>query len=109
MVQIAPFRATVAEIGALRLDLERYEASVAGEPVQLTTSELKLLALLARDPGRVYSRREIMQHLWESDYIGDARAADLHISNIRRKIERDPENPERLLTVRGAGYKLVAV
>ena len=97
------------DIGALHLDLERYEAAVDGNPVQLTQSELKLLALLSRDPGRVYSRREIMQHLWESEYIGDARAADLHISNIRRKIERDAENPERLLTVRGAGYKLVAV
>jgi two-component system response regulator RegX3 len=97
------------DVGGLHLDLERYEATVEGEPVQLTQSELKLLALLSRDPGRVYSRREIMQHLWESDYIGDARAADLHISNIRRKIERDPENPERLLTVRGAGYKLVSV
>jgi DNA-binding response OmpR family regulator len=97
------------DVGALHLDLERYEATVDGEPVQLTPSELKLLALLSRDPGRVYSRREIMQHLWESDYIGDARAADLHVSNIRRKVERDPENPERLVTVRGAGYKLVAV
>jgi two-component system response regulator RegX3 len=57
----------------------------------------------------VFSRREIMQHLWDSDYIGDARAADLHISNIRRKIEHDADEPERLLTVRGAGYKLVAV
>jgi len=97
------------DIGALHLDLERYEAAIEGRPVQLTQSELKLLALLSRDPGRVYSRREIMQHLWESEYIGDARAADLHVSNIRRKIEHDPENPERLLTVRGAGYKLVAV
>jgi two-component system response regulator RegX3 len=97
------------DIGALHLDLERYEAAVDGHPVQLTQSELKLLALLSRDPGRVYSRREIMQHLWESEYIGDARAADLHVSNIRRKIEQDPENPVRLLTVRGAGYKLVAV
>jgi two-component system response regulator RegX3 len=100
---------SVREAGNLRLDLERYEATVDGEPVQLTPSELKLVALLARELGRVYSRREIMQHLWESEYIGDARAADLHVSNIRRKIERDPERPERLLTVRGAGYKLVAV
>ena len=99
----------VREVGGLRLDLERYEATADGKPIQLTPSELKLLAFLARDPGRVFSRREIMQHLWESEYIGDARAADLHISNIRRKIERDPENPERLVTVRGAGYKLVAV
>ena len=96
-------------VGGLVLDLERYEASVEGEPVQLTPSELKLLSLLGREPGRVYSRREIMQHLWDSDYIGDARAADLHVSNIRRKIERDPDDPQRLLTVRGAGYKLVPV
>jgi two-component system response regulator RegX3 len=99
----------VRSVGALRLDLERYEATVDGEPVQLTQSELKLLAFLARSPGRVYSRREIMQHLWESEYVGDERAADLHVSNIRRKIERDPEEPERLVTVRGAGYKLVGV
>jgi two-component system response regulator RegX3 len=97
------------DVGGLHLDLERYEATVDGNPVQLTPSELKLLALLSRDPGRVYSRREIMQHLWESEYIGDARAADLHVSNIRRKLERDAENPERLVTVRGVGYKLVAV
>jgi two-component system response regulator RegX3 len=97
------------DVGGLHLDLERYEATVDGEPVQLTQSELKLLALLARNPGRVFSRREIMQHLWESEYIGDARAADLHVSNIRRKIERDADNPERLVTVRGAGYKLVPV
>jgi two-component system, OmpR family, response regulator RegX3 len=97
------------EVGGLRIDLERYEATVDGEPVQLTQSELKLLTLLARDPGRVYSRREIMRHLWESDFVGDERAADLHVSNIRRKIERNPENPARLVTVRGAGYKLVPV
>jgi two-component system response regulator RegX3 len=96
-------------VGGLELDLERYEALIDGEPLKLTHSELKLLALLARKPGRVYSRREIMQHLWESDYVGDERAADLHVSNIRRKIEDDPDNPERLVTVRGAGYKLVAV
>ncbi len=100
---------SVREAGGLRLDLERYEATVDGEPVQLTPSELKLVALLARELGRVYSRREIMQHLWDSEYVGDARAADLHVSNIRHKIERDPENPQRLLTVRGAGYKLIPV
>ena len=97
------------EVGGLRLDLERHEVSVDDRPVQLTPSELRLLAFLAREPGRVYSRRAIMQHLWNSDFVGDERAADLHVSNIRRKIERDPENPERLVTVRGTGYKLVAV
>jgi two-component system response regulator RegX3 len=108
-LDLAADGAAVVEVGSLRLDLERYESTVDEKPIRLTRSELKLLALLAREPGRVRSRREIMQHLWESDYVGDERAADLHVSNIRRKIERDPERPERLLTVRGAGYKLVPV
>jgi two-component system response regulator RegX3 len=92
--------------GSLEVDLTRHQAAVAGETVTLTAFELKLLALLASDPDRVFSRREIMRHLWDSDYVGDERACDLHISNIRRKIERDPVRPERLVTVRGAGYKL---
>ena len=96
-------------VGGLHLDLERYEATVDGKPVRLTPSELRLLAFLAKAPGRVHSRRAIMQHLWDSDFVGDERAADLHVSNIRRKIERDPQYPERLVTVRGVGYKLIVV
>jgi two-component system, OmpR family, response regulator RegX3 len=95
--------------GGLSLDLVKHEAVVDGATVALTAFELKLLALLASEPGRVFSRREIMRHLWASDYVGDERACDLHVSNIRRKIERDPANPQRLVTVRGAGYKLQPV
>ena len=95
--------------GSLSLDLIRHQATIDGQEVPLTAFELKLLALLATEPGRVFSRREIMRHLWDSDYVGDERACDLHVSNIRRKIEADPANPERLVTVRGAGYKLRAV
>jgi DNA-binding response OmpR family regulator len=57
----------------------------------------------------VFSRRELMEHLWESSYVGDQRACDIHISNLRRKVERDPKLPERVVTVRGVGYKLTAV
>jgi two-component system response regulator RegX3 len=92
------------EVGALSLDLARHTATVDGAPVTLTPSEFKLLALLARHPGRVLSRRELMQHLWDSTYIGDQRAGDAHIANLRRKIGSD-----RLVTVRGAGYKLVGL
>ena len=99
----------VYRVGGLTLDLVRYGAQVDGRAVNLTRSEFKLLALLAGQPERVFSRREIMQHLWESSYVGDQRACDIHVSNIRRKIERDPARPERLLTVRGVGYRLVAV
>jgi DNA-binding response OmpR family regulator len=77
--------------------------------VQPTLSELKLLALLSEEPGRVYSRRELMRHLWDSEFTGDERACDVHMANLRRKIEQDPDNPTRILTVRGVGYKLAAV
>jgi DNA-binding response OmpR family regulator len=96
-------------VGGLVIDLVKHEASIEGERVPLTAFELKLLALLASEPARVFSRSEIMRHLWDSAYVGDQRACDLHVSNIRRKIERDPKHPERLVTVRGAGYKLQAV
>jgi two-component system response regulator RegX3 len=99
---------TVRELGGLKLDLGRHEVTVDGERVHLTLSEFKVLSLLAEQPDAVISRRELMQHLWGSEYVGDEHACEVHISNLRRKIERDPTQPERLLTVRGEGYKLVA-
>jgi two-component system, OmpR family, response regulator RegX3 len=96
-------------VGGLELDLAKHQARLDGEQIPLTAFELKLLALLAAEPERVFSRSEIMRHLWDSSYVGDERACDLHVSNIRRKIERDPARPERLVTVRGSGYKLQAV
>ena len=77
--------------------------------MRLTPSEFKLLALLAGEPERVFSRRQIMQHLWDSSYVGDQRACDIHMSNLRRKLEPDPDSPQQLITVRGVGYKLVEV
>jgi two-component system, OmpR family, response regulator RegX3 len=96
-------------VGSLELDPLRHEARVDGEPKRLTPSEFKLLLLLAEEPERVFSRREIMQHLWDSEYVGDQRACDIHISNLRQKLERDPSHPERVVTIRGVGYKLAAV
>jgi len=99
---------TVRRLGSLSLDIVKHEVVVDGEPVTLTPSEYKLLALLAEDPGRVFTRREIMQHLWQSTYVGDERACDAHVASLRRKIERDPPHPERIITVPGFGYKLVS-
>jgi two-component system response regulator RegX3 len=96
-------------VGTLELDLARHEVRVGGSQVRLTPSEFKVLALLAGEPERVFTRREIMRHLWQSDYVGDQRACDIHASNIRRKIEADPGEPRRLLTVRGVGYKISSV
>jgi two-component system response regulator RegX3 len=99
----------VRTVGALRLDLARHQVAVRERVVELTPSEFRLLELLAREPGRVFQRREIMRHLWDSAHVGDERACDVHISNLRRKIEDDPAEPRRLLTVRGAGYRLEPV
>ena len=100
---------SMLRVGDLELDPIRHEVRIGGEPKRLTPSEFKLLLLLAQDPERVFSRREIMQHLWDSSYVGDQRACDIHISNLRQKIEHDPGNPARVVTVRGVGYKLTAV
>jgi DNA-binding response OmpR family regulator len=99
--------ARATRVGGLELDLVRHRILVDGEPVQLTPSEFKLLALLADHPEQVFSRREIMEHLWETPYVGDQRACDVHVSNLRKKIERDPAHPARIITVREIGYKLV--
>jgi len=98
---------TVRRLGGLRVDIAKHEVFADGEPVALTPSEHKLLALLADEPGRVFTRREIMQHLWKSTYVGDERACDAHVSTLRKKIERDPTHPERIITVPGFGYKLM--
>ena len=104
-----PAQGGVVRVGNLELDLVRHRVRVDGREVELTPSELSLLSLLAGAPDRVFTRREIMQHLWNSTFVGSERACDIHVSNLRRKIERDPARPERLLTVRSAGYKLVPV
>ncbi len=101
--------ATVRKLGGLQIDLGRHEVLADGDRVHLTLSEFKVLALLAERPDRVVSRRELMQHLWASEHVGDEHACEVHISNLRRKIERNPSQPQRLVTVRGLGYKLVPV
>ena len=99
----------IRRVGSLELDVNRHEVRIDGRTIRLTPSEFRLLAFLAQEPERVYTRREIMQHLWDSTYVGDQRACDIHVSNLRRKIEEWPGRPQRLVTVRGVGYKLLAV
>jgi two-component system, OmpR family, response regulator RegX3 len=101
--------AGIRTVGALRLDVNRHAATIDERPLQLTPSEYRLLTLLASEPGRVFTREELVRHLWQSDFLGDRRAIDVHISNLRRKLEPNPREPLRLITVRGAGYKLMAI
>jgi two-component system, OmpR family, response regulator RegX3 len=101
----APAEAVVIEAGPVAIDLVRHVATVRGAPVALTRSEFQLLRLMVGRPGEVFSRRKIMEELWQSEFDGDERACDVHISNLRQKVERDPQNPELIVTVRGFGYK----
>jgi two-component system, OmpR family, response regulator RegX3 len=99
----------VRRVGEVELDLQRRMVRVDGQKVTLTPSEFRLLAYLMTHAGRVCTRRELMQHLWDSAYVGDERAVDVHVANLRRKIESNQREPSRLVTVRGAGYMLVDV
>jgi two-component system response regulator RegX3 len=94
------------DAGAVRIDLARHQVLVRGETVNLTRSEFQVLRLLAESPGKVFSRLEIMEELWQSEFSGDVRACDVHISNLRQKVEVDPQDPKLVLTVRGVGYRL---
>jgi two-component system response regulator RegX3 len=96
-------------VGGIAIDLARHTVVVDGRQVDVTPSEFRLLLLLAEEPERVFTRHQIMEHLWRTPYVGETRACDAHISNLRKKIERDPAHPERIVTVRETGYKLVAV
>jgi len=98
-------QAVKVEAGAVAIDLVRHVATVRGEPVSLTRSEFQLLRLLVGRAGEVFPRRQIMEELWQTEFDGDERACDVHISNLRQKVERDPQDPELIVTVRGIGYK----
>jgi DNA-binding response OmpR family regulator len=78
----------------------------AGELVALTGTELRLLCRLASDPGRVFSREELLEQVWGYDYFGDTRLVDVHVGRLRRKVESDPGAPRVVVTERGAGYRL---
>jgi len=93
-------------LGDLVIDAESHQVFMRGTPVHLTTSEYGFLQLLARSPGKAFSRAEILRALWDESPVGNERAIDVHAHNMREKLEADPKNPEYLLTVRGFGYRL---
>ena len=91
--------------GHLRIDPARREVTIGGRNVELTPKEFELLALFAAHPGRVYSRKFLLENIWDYTYSGYDRTIDSHINRLRAKIEEDPENPKWVLTVWGVGYK----
>jgi DNA-binding response OmpR family regulator len=87
------------------IDVPRRSVEVRGVPVQLTYVEFELLRTLAASPGRVFSRRMLLEALWSSADYRDPRTIDVHVRHLREKIEEEPRTPEHILTVRGVGYR----
>ncbi|MEN9204953.1 MAG: response regulator transcription factor [Thermostichales cyanobacterium SZTDM-1c_bins_54] len=95
---------TPLQLGSLVLDPVQRQATQQGTPIPLTALEFDLLLTMAQQPGRVWRRSELIAALWQDD--SDERIVDVHIGQIRKKLERDPSQPQWILTVRGVGYRL---
>jgi DNA-binding response OmpR family regulator len=105
VVRQTPSDGQVIAAGGLRIDLARRSVEVRNEPVQLTYVEFELLRTLASNPGRVYSRRMLLEALWGAAEYREPRTIDVHVRHLREKLEGDPAEPEYILTVRGVGYR----
>ena len=94
------------KVGGMVLDVEKSTLKKNGNEIHLTPKETKLMVLLMRRVGKVVSRSELMQAVWNTEYLGDTRTLDVHICWLRQKIEENPRIPELILTRRGQGYEL---
>jgi DNA-binding response OmpR family regulator len=93
------------EVGGLRIDPERRAVHLNGDPIEVTYVEFELLRTLAASPGRVFSRRALLESVWGDASYREPRTIDVHVRHLREKLERDPSEPDLILTVRGAGYR----
>ena len=100
-----PMSHGVLEVGDVRLDPERHEVFVRDLAVGLPLKEFELLEVLLDSAGRVLTRDTLIDRVWGADYVGDTKTLDVHIKRLRAKIEVDPSKPERIVTIRGLGYK----
>jgi two-component system, OmpR family, response regulator RegX3 len=94
-------------VGDVALDRDRYEVTADGEVLQLPLKEFELLAMLMENAGLVVTRQTLIDRVWGYDYVGDTKTLDVHVKRVRSKIESDPSHPERIVTIRGLGYKYV--
>ncbi|GDX30855.1 sensory transduction protein regX3 [Actinomycetes bacterium] len=102
---VRPTDIDLIEVGAVRLDAARYEVFVNDELTPLTRKEFELLEFFLLNADRVLTRDQLIDRVWGSDYYGDTKTLDVHVKRLRAKIEAEPSNPERLITVRGVGYR----
>jgi two-component system response regulator RegX3 len=93
------------EVGDVSLDPERHEVTIRGAAVSLPLKEFELLGILHENAGRVLTRETLIDRVWGSDYVGDTKTLDVHIKRLRAKVEDEPSNPTRIVTIRGLGYK----
>lgn len=93
------------QFGSLVIYLDEHTLTLDGKPVTLTPREFELLAFFARNAGKVFSREQLLDQVWGYEFSGDTRLVDMHVSNLRNKIEADGKNPRHLVTVRGVGYR----
>jgi len=97
--------ASVLRLHDLEIDAAAHQVTKGGEPVALTSTEFKLLLVLARHEGQVMTRELLLELVWEYDYLGDSRVVDMAVKRLREKIENDPGSPQIIRTVRGVGYR----
>ena len=100
-----PLSEDAFEVGDVRLDPDRHEVEVRGQEVNLPLKEFELLELLLANAGRVLTRETLIDRIWGLDYVGDTKTLDVHVKRLRAKVEDDPSNPRRIVTIRGLGYK----
>lgn len=93
--------------GDLSIDLDSRIVKIKGEPIELTFKEFELLATMAKQPNRVFTREHLFSQVWESSFLGESRTVDVHIRYLREKLEVDPSHPKHILTVRGVGYRFI--
>lgn len=94
----------IIKIGDMIIDKEKYIVTVRGEPIRLSATEFKLLLYLAERPNKIFSRDHLLDAVWGQDIYVDSRTVDVHVRRLRIKIEKDPDNPEYIKTMRGVGY-----
>ncbi len=97
----------VIKYGNLFIDLDSRTVKVGENVIDLTYKEFELLATMARQPNRVFTRDQLFSQVWGSNFLGESRTVDVHIRYLREKLEEDPSHPKHILTVRGVGYRLV--
>lgn len=106
-VEIEPIKENnndIIEVGCFKLDCNRYELYKGDKLIDLTVREFELIKFLSAQPNKIYSRKSLLEYVWDYEYYGDVRTVDVTVRRVREKIEEDPSQPKHIMTKRGVGY-----